>query len=351
MEHAGTQIICWVSLSLNSRNYCKEHSPLHRGLCSESTTSDSFLEEEEGRDSGDDEDDDNMSAKERQVNDDIWCAGQVDENLQKFDSARPTMTNDQIKSMWRTRRDVKRKANDDFYHRQHQAGHPESSRKGDLSLSSTQCGNDSKSEPKLKDVRNPDVVKIVSLNKSATQRAVNHWSANNTNVLPPSQNSSSQNSSKNRPRSSLKEWVNDYKRKALPQGEDHLERSIEELRILLKKSENEYPPSDDDAKFRRQFCQVKDMYDLDEIYLQRRLGMVQEIDANKATEPIPKRVMEAIQNYIKATHSKEAPDQRDIDIVRQYENQEDITFRTKQKQVYINYQHNRLQSIALLRHR
>jgi hypothetical protein len=76
-----------------------------------------------------------MSAKQRQVNDDIWRANQVEENIKNFDSVRPTMTNDQIKSMWRARRDVKRKADDDFYHRQHQAGHPDSSRKGDLSLS------------------------------------------------------------------------------------------------------------------------------------------------------------------------------------------------------------------------
>jgi hypothetical protein len=94
---------CWVFLSLNSRNYCKEHSPLHRGLCSESTASGSFLKKEEGKDSGDDEKDDKMSAKQRQVNGDIWCAGQVDESIQNFDSVRPTMTNDQTKSMWRAR--------------------------------------------------------------------------------------------------------------------------------------------------------------------------------------------------------------------------------------------------------
>ena len=70
-----------------------------------------------------------------------------------------------------------------------------------------------------------------------------------------------------------------------------------------KKSENEYPPSEDDAKFRRRFCQVKDMYDLDEVDLQQLLGMIPTIEMKDDTEPIPKRVMTAIQNYVKATHS------------------------------------------------
>jgi hypothetical protein len=228
---------------------------------------------------------------------------------------------------------------DDFYHRQHQAGHLDSSREGDLPLSRTQHGDDSTCEPELKDARNPDNSKIVSLNKSVTQRAVGHWSET---ILPPSQNSShnsSQNSSQNLPKTGLKKWVNDFKRKTLPEGEDHLEKSIEELLILLKKSENEHPPSEDDAKFRRQFCQVKDMCNLDEIYLQRRLGMVPEIEKNKATEPIPKRVMEAFQNYVKATHSRDVPDQRDIGIVRQCENQEGIIFQTKQKRVHLDRSH------------
>ena len=288
-----------------------------------------------------------MNAKQRQVNDDIWYANQVEENIQNFDSVRPTMTNDQIKSMWRARRDVKRKADDDFYHRQHQAGYPDSSRKGDLSLSRTQYGDDSTSEHKLKDVRKPDNSKIVSRNKSATQRAVDHWSETIAETILPSsqkskQNSSqklSQKSSQNLPKTGLKKWVNDYKRRTLPEGEDHLEKSIEELRILREKSENEYPPSEDDAKFRRRFCEVKDVYDIDEMDLQRRLGMIPTIEMKNDTATIPKRVMEAIQNYVKATQSKALPDQMDIDIVRQYENQEGITSKLKLKRVHLDRPH------------
>ena len=84
---------------MNSRQHCKDHSPLYHGICSETSVSDSFLEEEEGRGSVDDDEDGKMSAKQRQVDGDIWYAGQVEENIQNFDAARPTMTNEQIKSL------------------------------------------------------------------------------------------------------------------------------------------------------------------------------------------------------------------------------------------------------------
>jgi hypothetical protein len=84
---------------VNSRQHCKDHSPLHRGICSETPASDSFLEEEEGRGSVDDNADGKMSTKQRQVDGDIWYAGQVEEKIQNFDAARPTMTSEQIKSL------------------------------------------------------------------------------------------------------------------------------------------------------------------------------------------------------------------------------------------------------------
>jgi hypothetical protein len=64
---------------------------------------------------------------------------------------------------------------------------------------------------------------------------VDHWSETiEETILPSSQNSSqnlSQTSSQNLPKTGLKKWVNDYKRKTLPEGEDHLEKSIEELLV------------------------------------------------------------------------------------------------------------------------
>jgi hypothetical protein len=80
----------------------------------------------------------------------------------------------------------------------------------------------------------------------------------------------------------------------------------------------------------------------DEIDLQRRLGMVPEIKKKNDADPIPNKVMEAIQNYVKATHSRDEPDQRDIGIVRQCENQEGITFQTKQKRVHLDRSHGPL---------